>query len=106
MNKTIIIGLCIGLIALAGCNKEELKLLYTQNVSFGNICVSNTSTAPTERFCNESGMRLSKYSEGLLHNGWGCVDDNGEIHKFVTKPYRDINKWVIGNKTYDMEWTC
>ncbi len=92
MNKAILIG--IVLIFLVGCDME-----------FKNICMGrNESIAPTERFCNDLGMDIVEY--GGWDRMWGCSDEDGEIHNYLSKPNRTTNTWKIGNMTYVMEWSC
>ena len=98
-RNLILIGICL-LILISGC-----KGWYTDETLFiGDICSHNVSIAPTERFCEDIDMEFIEYGVGF-GKVWGCIDNNGEIHSYAT---RSINReyWIVGNKTYDMEWTC
>ena len=96
MNKAIIIGLCM---LLVGCKAFDI----TGNFTLDSDCF-NLSYPPTEKFCNESNM---DYKQGSLFDSGDemkCIDD-GKIHIYQVQAI-NTSFWIIGNKSYPMEWTC
>ena len=72
MKKTIIIGICICLIVLAGCMPDC--------VPFGG----NTRYSMYNARCKELGMYLMEdFSEGSDFNRFYCIDDNDQIYKLT-----------------------